>query len=189
MRNHSRSSLLAILSFTLFLPIAEAQTEFLVSVDTDQSQYFLGEQVGASVEACNPTSSTVLEFFTEPCDRDQFQVFDENGTTLVAYSDFGPWCLPFSVPLELGPGECQTIATWDWRQLAGGAPLPGDGAQVNPGIYTVIANYFNTTTEPAVFEILAVQQAPSIPTLGTLGMVFLALAVGIGGMILVRCRS
>ncbi len=189
MSTHSGSFCLAILPFALFLPIAEAQTVFSVSVDTDQSQYFLGEQVLASVEACNPTSDTVIDYFTEPCDRDQFQVFDENGTILVAYSDFGPWCLPFSIPLELGPGECQIIATWEWQQLAGGTPQPGDGAQVNPGIYSLIANYFNTTTEPAVFEILAVQQATSIPTLDTLGIVFLALAIGIGGIILVRCRS
>ena len=179
----------AVVSFALFLPIAEAQTVFQVSVDTDQSQYFLGEQVLAYVEACNPTGATVLEYYTEPCGPDQFQVYDENGTILVAYSDFGPWCLPFSIPLQLGPDECQVIATWEWQQLAGGAPLPGDGAQVNPGIYTVIANFFSTTTEPAVFEILAMQQATPIPTLDALGIVFLALAIGLGGIILVRRRS
>jgi hypothetical protein len=63
--------------------------------------------------------------------------------------------------------------------------LPGDGTQVNPGIYLMVANYIGTTTEPAEFEILAAQQATPVPTLGTIGIVLLALAIGLYGANLV----
>ncbi len=185
MGNHSRSFTLVTVSAALLVPAAEAQTVLQVSVDTDQSQYFLGEPILASVEVCNTTNETVVESYSGRCDRDQFQVYDETGTTLVAYSDFGPWCLPFNPYVELDPGECQVIANWQWPQRTGGFPETGDGVQVSPGIYSVIANYIGTTTDPAAFEILAAQQTPPIPTLGIPGMILLALALGLGGTILV----
>ncbi len=186
MSRQTRSFTLALVSVALLsvLTAAEAQTVLQISVDTDQSQYLLGEKVVASVEACNPTDSTVSEYFQCPCGRDQFQVYDEPGSTLIAYSDYGPWCLPWACEVELDPGECRVIATWEWSQRAGGFPLPGDGTQVNPGIYLMVANYIGTTTEPAEFEILSAQQATPVPTLGTIGFVLLALAIGLCGAIL-----
>jgi len=189
MRNQSRSFTLPLVCVALLsvLSAAEAQTVLQISVDTDQSQYLLGEMVVASAEACNPTDSAVSEYFQCPCGRDQFQVYDDPGSTLIAYSDYGPWCVPWVCEVALDPGECRVIATWAWSQFAGGSPQfsgPGDRTQVSPGTYLMVANYIGTTTEPTAFEILASQQATAVPTLGAIGRVLLVLAIGLGGAIL-----
>jgi hypothetical protein len=180
-----RALCLAILVFPLFQNTAESQTVFSISVNTDQSRYFLGQQVSATVEACNPTSATAIDFFPGPCDRDQFQIFDDS-SSLVAFSDFSPWCPPYSIPVELDPGECQEIEVWEWRQIGGGSPHNAYGEQVAPGMYSVVANIFEITSEPAVFEILAARQATPVPMLRIWGLIVFGIAVGVGGIVLVR---
>ena len=181
-----RASCLAILVLASFQNAAESQTVFSISVHTDQSRYFSGQEVFATVEACNPTSATAVDYFPGPCHRDQFQIFDAS-STLVAYSDFSPWCPPFSFPVELTPGECQEIEVlWDWRQIGGGSPHNAYGEQVAPGVYSVVANIFDITSEPAVFEILAAGQARLVPMLSIQGMIALGIALGFVGLVLLR---
>lgn len=188
----SRPFVLLLVSVVLLsmLTAAEAQTVLQISVDTDHSQYLLGEIVVASVEACNPTNGTVFEYFQPfPCGRDQFQVYDETGSTLFAFTDYGLFCPPWIGDVELVPGECKVIAAWEWSQRAGGLPMPGDGTQVSPGIYLMVANFIGTTTEPAEFEILAAQQATPVPALDTIGLVLLSLVIGLSGALLMRQSS
>jgi len=177
----------AVLAFSLFQNTAAAQTVFSISVETDQSSYLTGQTVSVVVEACNHTSTTAVDHYPGLCDRDQFQIFDDN-SLLVAYSDFSPWCPPYSIPVELTPGECRILEVWQWRQIAGGSPHQAYGDQVDPGVYSVVANFFDITSEPAAFEILAAPQAAPVPTLRIQGMIVLGLALAFGGFVVLRRR-
>jgi len=152
----------ACLGAVLVAAAVSAQTTQLdISVSTTKPRYLLGERVVVSVEACNPTGSTVLELFQPGnCGRDRFRVLALPGGELAAHSEHTPWCPPWMQPVQLEPGECREVYTWEWPQVDGGYPLPGDGSQVAAGSYLVHVEEPGMDPEPCRFEITAIRQAP-----------------------------
>lgn len=158
MRREARRLCWIILLFALTwapYPVS-ADTPLEVTVATNRPWYQPGDRVVVSVTACNPTSTHVEEHYAALCDRDQFQVLRDLAGQPIAYSDFGPWCVPFNPIVILDPGQCDVISQWEWQQRAGGWPLSSGGDQVEPGRYYVIAHFLGSTTEPTAFRILAV---------------------------------
>lgn len=155
MAKHRGRFLFVTFAFLVIAATSQAQTVLEVRAVTDRPQYMQGQPVMASVIACNLTDATVIAYVEPPCDLDQFRVFEDDTDPPVAFSDFGPWCVPVAVPVPFEPGECRVIGTWEWHQRSGGCPNGNDGTPVDPGAYTLAATFLDTTTEPTGFEILA----------------------------------
>ncbi len=152
-----------IVGLGVCLPGSAQNTEWHVT--TDRLAYVMGEPVIFSIEACNNGSETVtIDLNVAPT------VVDALGEGV-----FGFTLLPWSIWVDIPPGECRSATDQGWTQQGNLGPLVVD--QVPPGWYRgELDGVFSES-----FEI----QAPQVPVSPRAAAIFV-LALLAAGMVALR---
>ena len=173
---------ISILALLLFLLPAAARgadgSDLVITVETSQSEYAVGEVVDIEVSLCNPTDEPIFVNYGCPCCYFDVSILDSSGSPV---SQDGIGCILVLDFESWEPGEC-ILEEYEWEQLE---PLFYEGGQVEEGYYSVLyqwTSFAPTVSAEARSPAFLVGDAVTVPTLSGLGSLVLAVLMAAVGV-------